>query len=119
MPPGIAQTQYFYISCYGTNKFYKYTNTGIYDNSWGGYGTDDGYFNLPAGIAVDSKGFVYVCDADNHRIQKFDSNGNYLAKWGSFGIGNNQFNRPEFIAISGNEIYITDKANNRVVKYSY
>ncbi len=39
--------------------------------TWGSHGTDNGQFNLPLGIAVDSSGNVYVADTGNYRIQKF------------------------------------------------
>jgi len=37
-----------------------------------GQGSSPGQFFIPHGIAVDSKGSLYVVDALNHRIQKFD-----------------------------------------------
>ena len=42
-------------------------------------GTGVGEFNAPAGLAVDSDGNLYVCDAYNHRIQKFMTNGTVVA----------------------------------------
>jgi DNA-binding beta-propeller fold protein YncE len=63
-----------------------------YLTQWGSFGTGNGQFNVPFGVAVDSFGNVYVADADNSRIQKFTSGGTYLTQWGSFGTGNGQFN---------------------------
>ena len=40
-------------------------------------------FKFPKGVAVDTSGFVYVTDDENHRVQKFDSNGNFISEWGS------------------------------------
>jgi tripartite motif-containing protein 71 len=45
---------------------------------WGSHGTGDGQFKRPRGIAVDSSGYVYVADKNNHRIKKYDSSGTYL-----------------------------------------
>jgi hypothetical protein len=37
------------------------------------------------GIAIDSKGFVYVQNSNRNRIRKFDSNGKLITSWGSDG----------------------------------
>jgi sugar lactone lactonase YvrE len=36
-------------------------------------------FNAPQGVAVDSQGFIYVADTNNHRIVKWDRDGNAIA----------------------------------------
>lgn len=56
----------------------------------GKYGSADGEFGFkvfedrswvePSGIAIDSKGNIYIADPLNNRIQKFDKNGKYLFK---------------------------------------
>ena len=42
-----------------------------YVSKWGAYGSGDGQFNSPKGVAVDGSGNVYVADTWNYRIQKF------------------------------------------------
>ena len=81
------------------------------------FGTGDGEFNLPFGIACDSSGHVYVTDNGNNRVQEFYSSGNFLAKWGTFGNGNGQFNSPWGIAVDGTEVYVADVGNNRIQKF--
>jgi DNA-binding beta-propeller fold protein YncE len=49
--------------------------------AWGSEGSGDGEFNLPADVALDRSGNVYVADLDNHRIQVFTSDGAFLTKW--------------------------------------
>ncbi len=51
-------------------------------------------FNNPTGVEVDSEGFVYVADTDNHRVHKFDSNGMNITSWGEYGLEDGQFVDP-------------------------
>jgi DNA-binding beta-propeller fold protein YncE len=48
-------------------------------------GTRDGQFTHPHGVAVDSKGNVFVSDRDHANIQKFTSDGKFMTKWGGEG----------------------------------
>jgi sugar lactone lactonase YvrE len=87
---------------------------------WGSYGSDDGQFYYPQGLAVDSVGNVYVADMSNHRIQKFDGEGTFLIKWGSYGRGSsNGFYYPQGVAIdSAGNVYVTDTSNHRIQKFN-
>lgn len=38
---------------------------------WGSFGTGNGQFDRPWGVAVDASGNVYVADSHNYRIQVF------------------------------------------------
>jgi tripartite motif-containing protein 71 len=60
----------------------------------GSPGSGNGQLDDPKGVAVDTKGNLYVVDSGNNRIQEFDSNGIFLKTWGSFGTGAGQFNGP-------------------------
>ena len=53
-----------------------------YITQWGSYGSGEGQFNTPLGIAVDNAGNVYVADALNSRVQKFSSSGTFITKLG-------------------------------------
>jgi DNA-binding beta-propeller fold protein YncE len=87
--------------------------------SGGSYGSGNGQFVLPSGVAVDSSGNVYVTDADNNRVRKFDSYGRYLTQLGSKGSGPGQFLGPFGIALdSSDNVYVTDSGNNRVEKFT-
>lgn len=48
-----------------------FSAAGEFIGEFGDTGTDDGQFNWPGDIAVDSAGDVYVIDVSNYRIQKF------------------------------------------------
>ena len=78
----------------------------------------NGQFNVPAGVAVDHAGNVYVADSGNNRIQKFDSIGKFIATWGSSGSGNGQFSGIGGVALdSAGNVYVADQGNNRIQKF--
>ncbi|WP_449601183.1 RCC1 domain-containing protein [Paenibacillus sp. Marseille-Q9583] len=99
-------------------------------------GSQLGEFNQPTGVAVDSKGNVYVADRDNHRIQKVkieknrveDNGGNvtydYTTKWSEWkkeggGPGSNlgEFDEPNGVeADNQGNVYVADSNNHRIQK---
>jgi hypothetical protein len=87
--------------------------------SWGSKGTDEGQFDGPSGIAIDSSNNVYVTDLFNNRIQKFTADGTFITSWGSKGHGVGQFNNPSAIAIdSSGNMDIADWDDNIIQKFT-
>ncbi len=90
-----------------------------YGSVFGSAGTGNGQFGHPAGIAVDSKGTIWVVDQDNDRVQKFNVAGEFQSAFGSQGTGNGQFGRPTDIAVdAAGNLWVTDAGNNRVQKFN-
>jgi sugar lactone lactonase YvrE len=86
---------------------------------WGSYGSANGQFNNPFGVAVSGSGIVFIADTFNNRVQIFSSTGIFANKWGSTGSGTGQLNGPFGIALDGSgNVYVTDNGNNRVEKFS-
>jgi|GEM_PF-3688013 len=86
------------------------------DRIWGNKAPSQ--FNHPHGLIVDSDGFVYVADTNNHRIQKFDSSGKYVASWGSYGDKPGQLISPESLAVDKqHNVYVVDNINNRLQQF--
>jgi DNA-binding beta-propeller fold protein YncE len=85
----------------------------------GGSGNGGGQFSKPRGIAVDSKGNIYVADQGNARIQKFDADGKFVSTFGTLGEAEGQFKEPNGVAVdpSGN-VYVLDALNHKLVKFS-
>jgi DNA-binding beta-propeller fold protein YncE len=63
----------------------KFDLDGNFVKTWGSFGTGNGEFSIPTGIAADGDGHVFVLDhfieEPGGRIQKFDRNGQYLSQW--------------------------------------
>jgi DNA-binding beta-propeller fold protein YncE len=115
-----------YVADTGNNRiqvFQVLSSNGTYGTflrGWGGFGTDNGFFNQPRGIAVDQGGNVYVADTGNNRIQVFFSNGTFMRGWGTEGTFSGFFSHPEGTAVnplSGN-VYVADTGNNRIQVFS-
>ena len=80
---------------------------------------EDGLFLTLISSAVDSDGFVYVVDNDNHNVQKFDSNGKFILKWTSKNPGNTMFEHPFGIAIdSQDNVFVVDQNPGKIKKLS-
>lgn len=85
--------------------------TGTHRTTAGRRGTAPGTFRNPTGVAVDSKGRVYVADSGNQRIQKLSASGKFIQAWGGV-------DEPYGIAIdAADTIFVTDSSRNRVVKF--
>jgi sugar lactone lactonase YvrE len=56
----------------------KFDKNGKFIKFWGGKGTEAGKFEVAHGIAIDSKGLLWVTDRENQRIQIFDQDGKYI-----------------------------------------
>lgn len=106
-----------------SNSFTKYTwGWGTHYEDvlfWGTFGQDNGKFDGPTCIAVNSAGQLCVTDTGNNRIQAFDSNGQFVSSWCSSGSAKGQFKSPSGIAVdSQGNIYVSDTGNHRVQEFS-
>jgi len=73
-------------------------------------------FNMPAGIAVNDAGEIFIADGyANARVHKFTSDGKLIMSWGDPGSGDGQFNLPHGVWIdSQGRVLVSDRENNRV-----
>ena len=92
--------------------------TGEIIKFWG-----DGFFDIPHGLAVDSKDNVWVTDVGLHQVFKFSHEGELLMTLGEKGVtglDDAHFNKPTDVAITpSGDFYVSDGyGNSRVVKFS-
>ena len=80
----------------------KFTQNGKFIKAWGHKGSGPGEFDGVHGLALDSKGRLFVADRLNNRVQIFTQDGEFIAAW-------KQFGRPSAIAIDQNDLlYVSD-----------
>ena len=137
VPAGVAvdSAGSLYIADAGNNRIRKVSNgviTTVAGNGAQGFGGDGGpatsaQLFVPAGVAVDSAGSLYIADAGNNRIRKVSKGViTTVAGNGTLGFGgdggpatNAQLYGPEGVAVdSAGNIYIADMDNNRIRKVS-
>jgi len=121
----------YYVADSGANRIVKFNTLGVFVDSWGTLGQDDGEFVQPCYIVADSNDNLYVADRGNSRIQKFDTAGNFITKWGTnggvpdpdplenWGIGDGDLFLPIGLAVdSSDNIWVADSSNNRIQKFT-
>ena len=155
-----AITSDVYLADEGNNRIQEFDSSGNWIRAWG-KGVDGGSafgictvaadcqagtpgglggeMNIPAGIATDAAGNVYVSEANNERVQEFDSSGNWIRAWGkgvdggsAFGICTvaaecqagtpggmgGEMNTPEGLATNAaGDLYLADALNNRIQEF--
>lgn len=118
-PTGIsfAPNGHFYVTDgYGKNFIHHYDAKGEYVNSWGGKGTEDGKFNTPHAILVDTRGktpSVLVTDRANHRLQWFSLDGKHLRTLD--GVAGDLLRLPATLGQRGTDIVIGDLAGRLTI----
>jgi DNA-binding beta-propeller fold protein YncE len=87
--------------------------------TWGSFGSGDGQFDKPIGIAIAPGGEVYVVEEGNGRIQEFNPDGSLIRKWGRVGSAQGEFNYPTGIAVgSDGSVYTTETGRSRCQRFT-
>lgn len=86
---------------------------GRFLRQWGVRGAAPGQLEVPHGLALDSRGRLFVADRWNNRVQVFDSQGRLLAAWPQFG-------RPSGVYVDRHDVlYVTDSESRRPEGYGH
>ena len=113
-----------YVTDSSNHRVQKFTPEGRFLAKWGIFGTKDGEFWLPKGIAVDGEGNVYIADSSTERIRKIGVDGIITTVAGN---GEESFSGdggaateaalddPTSVAVDvTGTIYFTDSGNQRI-----
>ncbi len=109
------------ISTVAGNGAFKYSGDGAAATS--------ASLDVPMGVAVDSRGNLYIADAQNHRVRRVNAATGVITTVAGNGVqgfgGDNgpaasaQLDEPRGVAVDANDnIYIADKGNFRVRRVS-
>ena len=60
-----------YVADTGNNRVQVFDPSGVFQSTFGSFGSGNGQFSDPYGIAVGSGGNIYVADTGNSRVQVF------------------------------------------------
>ena len=102
----------------------RYAGSGQSGFSGDGGPAANARFRVPAGLAFDSEGNLYIADRENHRVRKVDTKGNIstFAGIGEAGFSGDEgpavkamLNLPSGVVVDkkGN-LYISDRSNDRI-----
>ncbi|MDR6121605.1 DNA-binding beta-propeller fold protein YncE [Bacillus sp. SLBN-46] len=109
-----------YVADSGNNRVVVYDKKGNFIRNVNGSkdGKGNSVFVNPRGIAVNSRGILYVVNNLTHFVYGFDEKGKEVFTFGGMGDGNEQFYLPNGLFIDkDDQVYITDTLNQRVAIY--
>lgn len=112
-----------YVADTWNHRVQKFTADGKFVTQWGNgivQDANDPYgFYGPRGIAVDTKGNVYVTDTGNKRVVVFTARGEFITQVGGAGFELGQFDEPVGIAVGPDDtVYVADTWNQRVQSFT-
>lgn len=110
---------FFLVDGYGSYLIHRYDKDAKYLSSFGGVGKEDGKFNLPHGLWIDSRGkepLVVVADRANARLQWFTLEGKHRKTLEGFILPANvdQFEDTLLVPDLSARITLLDKENKLI-----
>jgi DNA-binding beta-propeller fold protein YncE len=67
-------------------RIVKFSPDGRFLATWGSRGSGRGELDTPHGLAMDSRGRLFVADLRNFRVQVFEQDGRFVDEWRQFGM---------------------------------
>jgi tripartite motif-containing protein 71 len=107
-----------YVTDAKLHKVFRFSLSGNYEVSFGGYGITVGKFNTPKGIAI-CDSFIYISDTDNQRVVALKDKGSYIEflRWLYPDLQENNYILDIEVDQRG-VIYACDVARSKILKFS-
>lgn len=86
----------------GHDRVQKWSGKGEWIAAWGRFGTGNGEFRRPSGLAIGDDGEIFVADSVNNRIQVFAPDGKWLRAWDVASSPRGRLSCPFDVAIGNN-----------------
>lgn len=104
----------------GGHRVHVFDEQGNLLRRWGGFGSGDGEFWSPVGVALNGvTGEVFVADSANWRVQTFGLGGAFIRKWGSCCSGDGQFGSPEALDLDPlGRVLVGDPSRARIQQFT-
>jgi sugar lactone lactonase YvrE len=97
----------------GNHRVQAFDDLGNFISEYGSYGSGDGQFNNPQGLAADPIGRVIVVDRGNNRLVALSFDGRAFSYLDSYTAG---FKEPTSVAVDGwGNLVVADTGNNRII----
>ena len=108
-----------FVSDKNKHRIQVFDTTGGFLFQWGLFGSGEGQFKYPGGIAVGNDGKVYVNDTGNNRIQVFSNDGTFIKQKRNGIFTPEELTSPSGVTVeqSTGHVYVVDQARGNIKKY--
>jgi DNA-binding beta-propeller fold protein YncE len=109
-----------WVTDFNNARVKKFSAQGKFLASYGSYGSGEGQFEAPTGIAINQgTGNAYVADCENSRIEELSSTGGYVRAFGSYGSEAGKLECPQGVKIdSSGDVWVADNHNDRIEEFN-
>lgn len=99
-------------------QVWRYSSDGKLLDQWGTLGISEGRVDNVYGIAIDTRGDVYLTEVTRPRVVKYHDTGEFVVEWGKRGKVRGQFVVPWGIALGRKgEVFVADSFRNVILKF--
>lgn len=104
-----------YVADPGAHRVAVFDQDGEFLHALGERGAEEGRFNFPLDVDLDTEGNLYVLDAMNARVQVFGPDGRFLRAFGERGTAAGSFRVAKSLSVSPSGfVFISDTRANRL-----